>query len=55
MSTLADAGAKTFSLDVTAPQSEINAVMEAILETESVDVLVNNAGYIEAGLAEETR
>lgn len=52
---LADVGAKTYSLDVTASQSDINAVVAKILESGPIDVLVNNAGYIEAGLAEEAR
>ncbi|PVI02402.1 NAD(P)-binding protein [Periconia macrospinosa] len=53
ISTLAEAGAKTFSLDVTAPRSEIDAVVQNILKENTIDVLVNNAGYVEAGLAEE--
>jgi NADP-dependent 3-hydroxy acid dehydrogenase YdfG len=53
ISALAEAGAKTFSLDVTAPKSEIDAVIAEILKENTIDVLVNNAGYIEAGLAEE--
>jgi len=55
LSTLAEAGAKIFSLDVTASQTEIDAVIAKILEEEPIDVLVNNAGYIEAALAEEAR
>jgi short-subunit dehydrogenase len=55
LSALAEAGAKTYSLDVTASQSDINAVVAKILESGPIDVLVNNAGYIEAGLAEEAR
>lgn len=55
ISALAEAGARTFSLDVTARQSELNAVVGKILEEGPIDVLVNNAGYIEAGLAEEAR
>lgn len=52
---LKDAGAETVSLDVTAPLSKIQAVVASILESGPVDVLVNNAGYIEGGLAEEAR
>jgi short-subunit dehydrogenase len=55
LSALAEAGAKTFSLDVTASQSEINGVVAKILAEGPIDVLVNNAGYIEAGIAEEAR
>lgn len=55
LSALAEAGARTFSLDVTASQSEINAVVATILEEGPIDVLVNSAGYIEAALTEEAR
>lgn len=55
LSALAEAGARTISLDVTASQSEINAVVSKVLEEGPIDVLVNNAGYIEVGLAEEAR
>jgi NAD(P)-dependent dehydrogenase (short-subunit alcohol dehydrogenase family) len=55
LSGLAEAGAKTFSLDVTATQSEINAVVGKILEGGPIDVVVNNAGYIEAAMVEEAR
>jgi NADP-dependent 3-hydroxy acid dehydrogenase YdfG len=55
LSALAEAGAKTFSLDVTASQTEINSIVAKILEVGPIDVLVNNAGYIEAALAEEAR
>ncbi|ORY17857.1 short-chain oxidoreductase [Clohesyomyces aquaticus] len=52
---LVDAGARAYSLDVTASQSDINGVVAKIMEENGdIDVLVNNAGYIEAGLAEET-
>lgn len=51
---LQEAGAAVLSLDVTASQSEINAkVREAIAIYDGIDVLVNSAGYIEAGIAEE--
>ena len=55
LSPLKEAGAETVSLDVTAPLSEIKAVAASILESGPVDVLVNNAGYIEAGISEEVR
>jgi NAD(P)-dependent dehydrogenase (short-subunit alcohol dehydrogenase family) len=55
LSALAEAGAKTFSLDVTKSQSEINGIVDEILKEGPIDVLVNNAGYIEAAMAEEAR
>lgn len=55
LSSLKEAGAETASLDVTASLSDIRAVVAKILEDGPIDVLVNNAGYIEAGLAEEAR
>ncbi|KAF1975729.1 NAD(P)-binding protein [Bimuria novae-zelandiae CBS 107.79] len=53
LSSLKEAGAETVSLDVTAPLSEIKVVAASILESGPIDVLVNNAGYIEAGMSEE--
>ena len=51
---LKDAGAAVLSLDVTASQANINAkVEEAIAIYGGIDVVVNSAGYIEAGIAEE--
>lgn len=51
---LKKAGAAVHSLDVTASQADINAkVEEAIDIYDGIDVIVNNAGYIEAGIAEE--
>ena len=51
---LKDAGAAVLSLDVTASQAGINAkVEEAIVIYGGIDVVVNSAGYIEAGIAEE--
>lgn len=48
------AGAAILDLDVTAPQDELNKKMEdAIKIYGKIDVLVNNAGYIEAGFLEE--
>jgi NAD(P)-dependent dehydrogenase (short-subunit alcohol dehydrogenase family) len=55
LSTLSAAGAKVPTLDVTASQSEINATIAKILEGGPIDVLVNNAGYIESAIAEEAR
>ena len=51
---LSDAGAAVLDLDVTAPQAELDAkVKEALSIYGGIDVLVNNAGYIEAALIEE--
>jgi NAD(P)-dependent dehydrogenase (short-subunit alcohol dehydrogenase family) len=55
LSSLKEVGAETLSLDVTASPSKIQAVVSKIRESGPIDVLVNNAGYIEAGLAEEAR
>jgi NAD(P)-dependent dehydrogenase (short-subunit alcohol dehydrogenase family) len=55
LSFLKEAGAETISLDVTATPADIQAVVSKVLESGPIDVLVNNAGYIEAGLAEEAR
>jgi NAD(P)-dependent dehydrogenase (short-subunit alcohol dehydrogenase family) len=55
IASLAEAGAQTFSLDVTASQPELDGTIRAILEKGPIDVLVNCAGYIEAGIAEEAR
>jgi NAD(P)-dependent dehydrogenase (short-subunit alcohol dehydrogenase family) len=55
LSSLKEAGAETVSLDVTATPSDIQAIVSKVLESGPIDVLVNNAGYIEAGLAEEAR
>jgi NAD(P)-dependent dehydrogenase (short-subunit alcohol dehydrogenase family) len=53
---LKDAGAAVLDLDVTAPQVEIDAkIKEALAIYGGIDVLVNNAGYIEAGIIEEIR
>lgn len=51
-----DAGAAILDLDVTASQAELDAkIKEAIGIYGTLDVLVNNAGYIEASLVEEAR
>lgn len=56
LSSLKDAGAATLDLDVTAPQETIDATIQmAIGVYGGIDVLVNNAGYIEAGTVEEIR
>ncbi|KAF2492811.1 putative hydroxybutyrate dehydrogenase [Lophium mytilinum] len=51
---LKDVGASTYSLDITAPKTEVDAVMSLIIqENGGIDVLVNNAGYVENGIFEE--
>lgn len=51
---LKEAGAATLELDVTASQEELNAKAREAWEIYGqVDVLVNNAGYVEAGIFEE--
>lgn len=51
---LKDAGAAVLDLDVTAPQAELDAkAKEALNIYGGIDVLVNNAGYIEGALIEE--
>ena len=54
---LQDAGAATMDLDVTSSPAAIDGKIQEIiaLYDGGVDVLVNNAGYIEAGLVEEVR
>lgn len=53
---LKETGAKILDLDVSSPQEVLNAkVEEAIKFYDGIDVLVNNAGYVEAGLAEDVR
>lgn len=53
---LKDAGATILELDVTAPQSELDIIVEDALKFYGgIDVLVNNAGYLEAGLVEDVR
>jgi NADP-dependent 3-hydroxy acid dehydrogenase YdfG len=51
---LKDLGAATLELDVTDSQDKLDAKVEEALDIYGdVDVLVNNAGYIEAGLLED--
>ena len=51
---LKDASAAILDLDVTAPQTEHDAKVGEVLGIHGgIDVLVNNAGYIEAALVEE--
>lgn len=55
LSALKKGGAETVSLDITASASDVKAVVDQVLESGPIDVIVNNAGYIEAGIAEETK
>jgi NAD(P)-dependent dehydrogenase (short-subunit alcohol dehydrogenase family) len=56
LASLKEIGAATLDLDVTAPQSEIDQQVQKALDVYgTIDVLVNNAGYIEAGMVEEIR
>ncbi|KAL5335954.1 hypothetical protein BJX70DRAFT_410165 [Aspergillus crustosus] len=51
---LKDTGATFLDLDVTAPQVELDAKFQQAVEIYGgVDVLVNNAGYIQCGAVEE--
>ena len=51
-----DNGAAILDLDITAPQAVLDAkVKEAVGIYGGLDVLVNNAGYIEGSLVEEAR
>jgi NAD(P)-dependent dehydrogenase (short-subunit alcohol dehydrogenase family) len=48
------AGAAILELDITVEQTKLNAVIDAALKVYGgIDVLVNNAAYIEAGILEE--
>lgn len=50
------AGAFILELDVTWPQQRLDdTVQQAIQVYGGIDVLVNNAGYVEAGLLEDVR
>lgn len=47
-------GASTYELDITAPENDIRTTIASILnDVGTIDVLINNAGYIEAALVEE--
>ena len=49
-------GAYVLSLDITAPDEEIEKVVaDAVNKFGSVDILVNNAGYILEGAIEESK
>lgn len=49
-------GAYTLSLDITAPDHEIEKVVgQAITKFGSIEILVNNAGYILEGAIEESK
>ena len=51
-----EAGAATIDLDVQAPQAELDCIVkEALKIYGGIDVLVNNAAYVEAGVLEELR
>lgn len=53
---LKDAGAAVLDLDISAPQTELETQMKKAWEIyDGIDVLVNNAGYVEGGLLEELR
>lgn len=50
------AGAFILELDVTWPQQRLDdTIQQAIQAYGGIDVLVNNAGYVEAGLLEDVR
>ena len=56
LKSLHDLGAATIELDVSSDQESLNkAIRNALTIYGDVDVLVNNAGYIEAGLLEDVR
>lgn len=53
---LKEAGAATLDLDVQAPQAELDSIIkEALKIYGGIDVLVNNAAYVEVGVLEELR
>lgn len=53
---LKQVGAATLNLDVQAPQAELDSTVEEALKIYGgIDVLVNNAAYVEVGVLEELR
>jgi NADP-dependent 3-hydroxy acid dehydrogenase YdfG len=51
---LKDTGAKILDLDVTAPQAIINEKWQQALDAYgNIDIIVNNAGFIQCGAVEE--
>lgn len=49
-------GALVLSLDITAGDDEVNKVVAKVIDAfGSIDVLVNNAGYVLEGAVEEVR
>ena len=56
LQTLKEAGAATLDLDIRAPQAVLDRIVEEALTIYGgIDVLVNNAAYIEVGVLEELR
>jgi NAD(P)-dependent dehydrogenase (short-subunit alcohol dehydrogenase family) len=56
LSELKKAGAAVLELDVTSPQEELDKIAKTAWELYGhIDVLANNAGYIESGALEEMR
>jgi NAD(P)-dependent dehydrogenase (short-subunit alcohol dehydrogenase family) len=56
LSALKDAGAAVLELDVTSSQEQLDEIAKTAWEIYGhIDVLVNNAGYIEGGILEEMR
>jgi NAD(P)-dependent dehydrogenase (short-subunit alcohol dehydrogenase family) len=54
LAALKDAGAHVYSLDVSAPFETTTSIITRIIEEAGpIDVLVNNAGYMEFGFVEE--
>ncbi|KAJ4304826.1 hypothetical protein N0V90_000354 [Kalmusia sp. IMI 367209] len=54
LAALKEAGAYVYSLDVTSPIETVKSTVAAIIEEiGTIDVLVNNAGYVQLGFTEE--